>query len=320
MPELRQDPLSGRWVIIAENRAARPDQFVAASDSRVDVCPFCPGHEDLTPEATTIYPSGSADKQWHVRVIPNKYPAVELNASGDRGEAAIGVHEVIIESSAHVVSLSEVSDEEARLTFVAYRDRLHASRQDLRLAYGLVFKNARADGGASLVHTHSQLIALATVPADVQYELAQAGEHRMLYGSCAFCDLIDGELDGDRFVTDTDSFVVFCPFGSRFPYEMWVLPREHRESFEETPDAELAELAELMQNLIRRLETRLDSPAYNYWIRNAPFRLSSHDHYHWRIELTPRLTRLAGFELGTGCFINPVSPEQAAAQLRSILV
>ena len=140
----------------------------------------------------------------------------------------------------------------------------------------------------------------------------------MLHGSCAFCDLIDGELDGARHVIDTESFVVFCPFGARFPYEMWVLPKEHRESFEATADAELAELAELMQNLIRRLEAILDSPAYNYWIRNAPYRLSSHDDYHWRIELTPRMTRLAGFELGIGWFINPVSPEKAAAQLRSV--
>jgi len=318
MPELRQDSLSGRWVIVAENRAARPDQFATKNGSGVEVCPFCPGHEDLTPKATAVYPIASSNKPWQVRVVPNKYPAVELSATGDRGEAAVGVHEVIIESSAHVASLSDVSDEEARLTFVAYRDRLHTLRQDLRLAYGLVFKNARADGGATLEHTHSQLIALSTIPADIQFELAKAGEHRMLHGSCAFCDLIDGEVDGARYVAATDSFVVFCPFGSRFPYEMWVLPRKHRESFEETPDSELAELAELMQNLIRRLEAKLESPAYNYWIRNAPFRLSSHDDYHWRIELTPRMTRLAGFELGTGCFINSVSPEQAAARLRSV--
>lgn len=320
MPELRHDPLSGRWVIIAENRAARPDQFAATNAAGIYVCPFCPGHEDLTPAATAVYPSRPADSPWKVRVIPNKYPAVELNASGDRGEAAVGVHEVIIESPAHVVSLSDISDDEASLTFMAYRDRLRTLRQDLRLAYGLVFKNVGADGGASLEHTHSQLIATSTIPTDIQFELAKAGEHRMLHGSCAFCDLIDGELGGARHVFETDSFVVFCAFGSRFPYEMWVLPKEHCESFEKTSDSGLAELAELMRMLIRGLETMLDSPAYNYWIRSAPFRLSSHDDYHWRLELTPRMTRLAGFELGTGCFINPVSPEQAAAQLRSAIV
>jgi UDPglucose--hexose-1-phosphate uridylyltransferase len=319
MPELRHDPLSGRWVIIAENRAARPDQFALTSGAGFDVCPFCPGHENLTPEATVAYSASSTGKPWKVRVVPNKYPAVDLNASGDRGEAAVGVHEVIIESPAHVVSLSDVSQDEARLTFMAYRDRLRVFRQDSRLAYGFVFKNARADAGASLEHTHSQLIASSTVPADIQFELAKAGEHRRLHGSCAYCDLIDGERDGARHVFETDSFVVFCAFGSRFPYEMWVLPKEHCESFETTQDSELAELAELMQTLIRGLEATLDSPAYNYWIRNAPFRLSPHDDYHWRIELTSRMTRLAGFELGTGCFINPVSPEQAAAQLRSVI-
>ena len=319
MPELRQDPLSGRWVIVAENRAARPDQFASTNEADVAECPFCPGHEGLTPAATAVYPARSTGKAWQVRVVPNKYPAVELNATGDRGEAAVGIHEVIIESPAHVASLSDISDEEARLTFIAYRDRLRGLRDDSRLAYGIVFKNARAEGGASLEHTHSQLIATASVPADIQFELAKAGEHRMLHGSCAFCDLIDGELDGDRHVLETDSFVVFCPFGSRFPYEMWVLPKEHCQSFETTLDGELVELAGLMQKLIRALEDILDSPAYNYWLRNAPFRLSSHDDYHWRIELTPRMTRLAGFELGTGCFINPVSPEQAAAHLRSVI-
>ena len=319
MPELRHDPLSGRWVIIAENRAARPDQFTATGASRVEVCPFCPGHEDLTPGAVAVYPGGSAGAPWKVRVVPNKYPAVELNASGDRGEAAVGVHEVIIESPAHVASLSDISGEEARLTFIAYRDRLRAWRQDSRLAYGLIFKNARADGGASLEHTHSQLLVGCTVPADIQFELAKAGEHRMLHRSCAFCDLLDGERDGSRHVVETDRFAVFCAFGSRFPYEMWVLPKEHCKSFETTSDSALAELAELMRKLVRGLEATLDSAAYNYWIRNAPFRMSPHDDYHWRIELTPRMTRLAGFELATGCFINPVSPEQAAARLRSVI-
>ena len=318
MPELRREPLSGRCVIVAENRAARPDQFAARNVADVEVCPFCAGHEFLTPTASAIYPSGAADETWSVRVVPNKYPAVELNASGDRGEAAIGVHEVIIESPNHVASLSDISERDARMTFLAFRDRLQVMRQDSRLDYGLIFKNARAAGGASLEHTHSQLIATSIIPADIQLELAKAGEHRMLHDSCAFCDLIEGERTGARYILDTDSFAAFCPFGARFPYEIWVLPREHRESFETTPDSELAELAALMQQLIRCLEASLDSPAYNFWIRNAPFRLSGHDDYHWRIELIPRLTRLAGFELATGCFINPVSPEHAAAQLRSL--
>ncbi|MCA9120393.1 MAG: DUF4921 family protein [Planctomycetaceae bacterium] len=319
MPELRQDPLSGRSVIIAESRAARPDQFSGRSETDVVVCPFCPGHEDLTPKASAVYPVGCNDDRWQVRVVPNKYPAVELNASGDRGEAAIGVHEVIIESRTHVTSLAEVSANEAELTFFAYRDRLRALSKDQRLDYGLIFKNARVDGGASLEHTHSQLIAAATIPTDVQCELAKAGEYRMLHGRCAYCDLIDGELGGARHVSETASFFSFCPFGSRFPYEMWVLPKEHCESFENVSDSGVAELAQLVRRLIRTLETKLDAPAYNYWIRNAPFRLSPHDDFHWRIELTPRMTRLAGFELGTGCFINPVSPEHSAAQLRAVV-
>ncbi len=318
MPELRQDPLTGRTVIVAENRAARPDEF-ASGQPDPNSCPFCPGHEQETPPATAVYPANADPADWKVRVVPNKYPAVEQNASGDRGEAATGVHEVIIESPSHVESLAQVTGEEAWLTFIAYRDRLLAMSEDPQLAYGLVFKNARADGGASLEHTHSQLIATAVVPTDIQLELAKAGEHRMLHSSCAFCDLIGGEADGERFVTETENMIVFCPFQSRFPYEMWVMPKNHQESFETTSDSVLGELASLMQQLVSMLEQEFDSPAYNFWIRTAPFGLSPHDDYHWRIELTPRMTRLAGFELGTGCFINPVSPEQAAKRLRAVI-
>ncbi len=321
MPELRQDLLSGRWVIVAENRAARPDQFVGsqqAGETAAEPCPFCPGCEGLTPEATAIYPEEADPPAWHVRVVPNKFPAVEMSASGDRGEAATGVHEVIIESPRHVTSLSEVSEEEAYLSFLAYRDRLRHFSNDLRLAYGFVFKNVGAEGGASLAHTHSQLLVTSRIPPEIQLELARAGEHRLLHASCAFCDLVEGEFDGDRHVAATEHFFAFCPFAARFPFEIWILPRQHSQSYEDTAHAELRELAAFMQNLIRRLEVCLDSPAYNYWIRNAPFSLSRHDDYHWRIELTPRMTRLAGFELGTGCFINPVGPEQAAARLREV--
>jgi UDPglucose--hexose-1-phosphate uridylyltransferase len=317
MPEIRHDPIAGRWVIIAENRAARPEEFASRPKRGAAECPFCGGNEKLTPDALAVYPAGTADSSWRVRVFANKYPAATSNDTASAAAAANGIHEVIVESPSHVVSLSQVSDEDARLAFAAYRHRLCAAKQHDRMAHSLIFKNARAEGGASLEHTHSQLIVTEDVPPQVQLELARAGEHLAIHGRCVFCDLISQELDAGRSVLVGEHFVAVCPYASRFPYETWILPKTHRASFEDATAAELNDLAAMTQDIIRRLESLLTAPAYNYWIRTAPFTLSQHDDYHWHLELMPRMTRLAGFELATGCFINPVSPEQAAGRLRS---
>lgn len=324
MPQLRQDPISGRWVIIAENRADRPQEYSAAPRQLMEPCPFCAGYEDQTPGAVAVYPAAAAaEGAWLVRVIPNKYPAVqqEEDAATDlpfSARSAIGVHEVFIESRRHVTSFAELSAEEARWTFVAYRDRLMALREDSRIQYALVFKNAREAGGASLEHVHSQLLATSFIPPDIQWELARAGEHRSMYGTCLFCELLAEDLESDRMVAATENFVAICPYASRFPFEMCVLPRDHAEAFEETSDEELSELSSLVQKLIQRLEQCWDSPAYNFWIHSVPLERSQHDDYHWHIEIAPRITQQAGFEFGTGCFINPVAPEDAARRLRSV--
>jgi UDPglucose--hexose-1-phosphate uridylyltransferase len=330
MSEFRRDPLSGGWVIIAENRAGRPDEFRQTPRVRTAVaCPFCSGHERETPEAVAVYPASAsppASACWQVRVVPNKFPAVWFAApaggeaaKSSEKQSAQGAHEVIIESPQHVVSLADTTDQQARLTFLAYQDRLRHWRSDSRLAYGLVFKNARAEGGASLEHAHSQLIATPMLPDVVATEARHCKQFSEEESKCLLCDLAAQELASrDRLVHETQHLVAICPCGSRFPFEVLVLPKEHASYFEEVEGGVRDELAFLVRDLIARLESLLHEPAYNFWIHTAPWSGGDfvHDSFHWHLHLAPRLTRLAGFELGAGYFINPVSPEKAAGDFR----
>lgn len=331
MSEYRQDPLSRRWVIIGcDERAGRPNEFVEATTRQTGLpCPFCAGNEAQTPEAIASY-SATAGASWTVRVVPNKYPAVttdearckscELFAPGAAaGKAAgFGRHEVIIESPRHVASLSELTDGEAELVFVAYRDRLRQIKAEGTLPYVQIFKNVGPAAGASLEHVHSQLLALPGVPEVLQTELASCDEHFQANGRLLFSELIERELAAEeRIVAQTPGFVAFCPYASRFPYEVWIAPRGHQPRFEEAEAGELAELARLMRDCIGRIERAAGQSSYNYLLHTAPFDSPAHDHYHWHIEILPRLTKVAGFEWGTGCFINPLAPESAAAHLRA---
>ena len=333
MPEYRHDPLLGRSVIIAPERWGRPGHFTdgppadGLPDAQVSaICPFCAGHEQETPPELVAYYSEprTPDERWRVRVVPNKYPALCANGPGrspqvDHGvSAGFGSHEVIIESARHVTSFSQLSQEEAWFTFLAYRDRIRVWKSQAGLAHAQVFKNAGTGGGASVEHSHSQLIVTNVVPEDLQRELAAAGEYRLVHRSCFFCTLLACTHDDEsRWVAATEQFAAFTPFASRFPYEIWVLPRRHVAFFEDTGPDVLRELAQFLLELVGRMEQVLDKPAYNFWIHTAPFELSRHDDYHWRLVLVPRLSRVAGFELATGCFINAVSPEEAALQLRT---
>jgi UDPglucose--hexose-1-phosphate uridylyltransferase len=331
MSEIRRDAISDRWVIVAENRADKPDEYEASARPPLR-CPFCKGNEADTPGAVATYlaANGAAPGDWQVRVVPNKYPAV--GPAGTNGKAWLpvgcasnlhtaqegaGVHEVVVESPEHLVSLSDLSLDQACLVFRSYRDRLATLRKDPNLAYGLVFKNVGAAGGASLEHVHSQLIATRFVPSEVQRELAAAEEFYRREGKCCFCTLIDEELAAaSRVVAESPRFVAVCPFAGRFPYETWLLPRAHQSRFDESSDLELAELSALTHDLIGRIERALGRVAYNYLIHTEPFDTCRLDHYHWHIEILPRVTRTAGFEWGAGCYINPVPPEEAAAVLR----
>jgi UDPglucose--hexose-1-phosphate uridylyltransferase len=328
MPEYRQDPLSRRWVIIGGDRAGRPNEFVEAAVRESSLlCPFCAGNEAETPEPVATYPSGK--KAWLVRVVPNKFPALTIDKPAcptcqplspqaqPQPVPGFGRHEVIIESPRHVASLSELTPEESAAVFTAYRDRLRDLKAERQFKYVQIFKNVGPAAGASLEHVHSQLVALPGVPEVVEQELASSGEYFAQHQRPLLPALIEQEIaDGSRLVAQSANLMAFCPYASRFPYETWVAPRKHSPRFEDAKTGELGELSTLMQDLIGRIERATGQSAYNYHLHTQPFDMPAAGHYHWHIEILPRTTKVAGFEWGTGCFINPYWPEAAAKDLR----
>lgn len=330
MPDLRKDPIVGRWVIVAKSRAKRPHNFKSTPQLVPgSFCPFCEGHEAYTPPEILAYRNNGSPANgegWRVRVVPNKFPALEIEGDlNKRGEGiydmmrGVGAHEVIIESPRHLLSTSDLSEESLAEVFWVYRERLADLKRDPRLVYGMLFKNVGAAAGASLEHTHSQLIVTPIVPIAVGEEIAGSLEFHRYRGRCVFCDMIQQELAGEkRIVLDSPGFVAFCPFASRFPFETWVLPKPHASHFENVERHNVEELARVLRQVIGNIETALDRPGYNYIMHTAPFDTPELGHYHWHLEIIPRLTQTAGFEWGTGFYINPVPPEEAAAFLRDV--
>jgi UDPglucose--hexose-1-phosphate uridylyltransferase len=269
---------------------------------------------------------------WHVRAVPNKYPALsrEPVAPNDRATdiqpivnplflsaPAIGVHEVIIDTPRHVAAVGELTDEEFAASLTAIRARLLALRDKPDLKHALVFKNVGRAAGATREHLHSQLMAANLVPPLVAEELRGAARYFQDHGQCVFCRLIDEERDlGERIVCESAAFVALCPYASRFPYEMWLLPKQHASHFEWIEADDLADLASFARRAIARIESLSQPPAYNLVIHTSPFDSLAIEHYHWHMEVFPRLTIAAGFEWGSGCAVNPVSPEAAAGVLR----
>jgi len=330
MPDLRKDPIVGRWVIIATSRARRPHDFDTTPRRQPSrFCPFCEGNEDKTPGEIIAYRRPGTQRNsegWRVRVVPNKFPALEIEEQlNKRGEGiydminGVGAHEVIIESPKHLISTSELPEEQLREVFWVYRDRLVDLKKDQRLVYGMIFKNVGAAAGASLEHTHSQLIVTPIVPINVWEEMTGSLEFYNYRGRCVYCDMVQQELATEkRIVLDTPGFLAFCPFASRFPFETWILPKNHSSHYENIQKNEVDELSGVMRQVIAKIEAALDQPAYNYIIHTAPFDTQELSHYHWHIEIMPSLMKTAGFEWGTGFYINPVPPEQAAAFLREV--
>ncbi len=332
MPELRKDPIVGRWVIIAPDRAKRPEDFTSSFQKTSEsFCPFCEGNEDATPSEILAYRESGSEpnsKGWRTRVIPNKFPALviegELNKRGDGiydTMNGIGAHEVIIESPHHATSMSQLSVANIQEVLWVYRDRLVDLKKDARLVHGLIFKNKGASAGASLEHTHSQLIVTSVVPISVWEEMTGSLEFYNYRGRCIYCDMIQQELaTGSRIVLDTPNFLVIAPYASRFPFETWVLPKQHSSQYENIPRQAIEELGSVLKTTLGKLEAALDDPPYNYVIHTAPFDSGELAHYHWHIEIFPRLTQVAGFEWGSGFYINPVLPEEAAQFLRDVEV
>ena len=328
MPELRREPVSGRWVIVATERAARPTDFETNPQIiKSSFCPFCEGNEDKTPPEILAYRDNGTMPNtdgWRVRVVPNKFPALQAEGEYLKCEEGIydmmngiGAHEVIIESPRHIQSLTSLDNGNVEEVLLCYRDRLVDLKSDERFVYGLLFKNVGFSAGASLDHTHSQLIVTPIVPPLVANEIANARKFYQQRERCLFCDMIQQEIETDkRVIISTDNFVVFAPYASRFPFETWILPKKHESNFENLQGVEAKELAHVLKSVLTKLEATLDFPPYNYIIHSAPFNVTESEYFHWHIEIIPRLTNIAGFEWGTGFYINPTPPEEAAELLR----
>lgn len=346
MPELRHDPIQKRWVIIAPERGNRPFDFKIEENSIIEGgCAFCEGNEHMTPpEIIAIRKQGTQKNGvgWEVRVVANKFPALriegELNREGvgyyDKMNG-IGAHEVIIETPNHSLDISDLPIEDISKVFKIYRERLIDLQRDPRMRYILIFRNRGIIAGASLSHPHSQLIATPITPRTVANELNSAKEHYALKERCIFCDLMEQEIQTQsRIVVIDDHFITYCPFASRFPFEMWVFPRRHSHDFGSLSDSESVFLSRHLKEVLTRMRKSLGSlpkhyhipynfllhtaPSYQYKPRRVGYWVTISEDWHWHLEILPRLTSTAGFEWGTGFYINPTSPEEAAKYLREI--
>jgi len=332
MPELRKDPIVGRWVIISTERGKRPSEFESyQAPSKAGFCPFCPGNESKTPNEVLAYRKngGIANSAgWHIRVVPNKYPALkvegDLNREGDGvydKMNGVGAHEVIIESPDHKDTLSKMTPSQFEEVLWAYRDRIIDLKKDMRLRYILIFKNHGEAAGASLEHTHSQLIALPIVPKRVAEELDGALEYYNFKERCIFCDIIRQEtLQGVRIVSENRDFIAVTPYAPKSPFEIWILPKIHESNFENCQKHHYENLSMIFSDVLRRMDKVLNYPPYNFILHAAPMKDGATQFYHWHFELMPKLIRMAGFEWGSGFYINPTPPEEAAKFLRDAKV
>jgi len=328
LPELRKDPITGRWVIIATDRAKRPSDFIRqpVPPARQTVCPFDWGNEAKTPPEVLAYRDGTGRDApgWRVRVVPNKFPVLGIEGDLNRqGEGmydkmnGIGAHEVIIESPEHALTLAELPERQIEDVLRAAQDRVNDLKRDRRFRYIILFKNHGEAAGASLEHPHSQLIALPVIPRSARDETDAAREFYEQKERCIFCDIIRQEsASGTRMVTETERFAVLEPYAPRFPFETWILPKEHASHFEDSDQPTLQNLAWVLRTTLRKLNKVLERPAYNLMVHSAPVQEPFLPYYHWHIEIIPKLTKVAGFEWGTGFYINPTPPEESARFLR----
>ncbi len=333
MPELRKDPIIDRWVIISTERGKRPVFFTEeAAPPKAGMCPLCPGNENMTPsEVYAIRPDSSKPNSptWVLRVVPNKFPALRieggLNKEGiglyDKMNG-VGAHEVIVETPSHGQTLSTMDVREIQRVFIAYKERIVDLTNDRRFKYMMIFKNHGSIAGASLDHSHSQLIALPIVPKRVLEEISGGLAYYKYKDRCIFCDIIAQEKeDGVRVIMENEKFIALSPYAARFPFEVWVLPKKHEPYFvlHEKEDGYFA-ISEMLSLILKKFDKLLNSPPYNYMIHTTPSGNGEVPHYHWHMEIIPRLTKMAGFEWGTGFYINPTPPEEATTYLRETAV
>jgi UDPglucose--hexose-1-phosphate uridylyltransferase len=329
MPELRRDPVVGRWVIIDSDHPKGPLDFFKDDNTptRKEICPFCPGREYQTPqEVDAVRPLKSLANTpgWLVRTVPNKFPV--LSSDGQLQKDGIGIydqmtgigaHEVLIEGPDHDKTFTELTEEEMQAVISQYQGRFRKLSYDSRFKYVVIFKNFGSSAGATVEHTHSQIIALPMVPKTVLEELKGAEHYHQYRGRCVFCDMISQEYqDKERIVAENSSFLAFCPYAPRYAFETWIIPKEHSADFANIYETTQAHLAQILQDVLKRVKKVLGNPSYNYYLHTAPIGYANLACYHWHIEIIPKLTRSVGFEWGTGLHIVPTFPQDAARYLR----
>lgn len=329
MAELRRDVINGRWVIIDidNNRKVLEFEKEEHHTKTPVTCPFCYGNEHMTPPEIDAHREGKTEANtpgWSTRVVPNKFPALQIEGNLDKKgiglydiSNGIGAHEVIVENPDHNKEMCDLLDHDVEKVIWAYRDRSIDLKGDRRFKYILIFKNYGRSAGTSLEHPHSQLIALPMIPKSVKEEIRGAQNYFGYRERCIFCDMLSQEVqDAERLIVENKSFLSFAPFASRFPYEAWIVPKRHECDFSLIESGEAVELARILKEILLRIRKVLDEPSYNFIIHTSPLEDKDREDYHWHIEIMPRLIRTAGFEWGSGFYINPVSPEKAAKDLR----
>lgn len=332
MSELRRNPTTQEWVIVAADRGLRPHDFVRQQPRSQEPeysasCPFCPGNESSTPPAILELPGARANQRWQVRVVPNMYPALGIgNSAGAPAKGPLfaslpgtGAHEVVVEAPRHNKLPAEMTEQDLTLVLRACQLRYSALAARAETRYVLVFKNHGEAAGTSLRHSHSQIIAAPVLPESERRRGDIAAEHHRDTGLCLICQLVREESrDANRMVSQASGFAVFCPFFAAHPAETWIVPTAHQQSFMLVDEAALQDLGGVLRETLRRLDSAFHDPDFNYVVQSAPVGEETLPYHHWYIRVIPRLITPAGFELGSGVYINTLSPESAAARLRDV--
>lgn len=328
MSELRLNLITREWVVIASERAKRPGEF---TNSRVErptppaylhSCPFCAGNEYKTSEERFRLSDGDG---WRVRVVANRYPAVSTTGEKTRhmdalmrSVSGVGIHEVIIEHPVHNVPTALFELKHLEDIIRVYKERFIAANLDPRVEHVIIFKNHGEGAGTAVDHAHSQLIATPVVPYQFRDRVRAAMHFFDDTGECLHCAMIKRERsDGVRIVTETEHFLTFVPYAALSPFHTWIFPKRHTASFSDITEPEITGLAWHLKQLLAKFYVGLENPDFNYVIRSSRPQDSHNEYCHWHLSVVPRLSKAAGFELGSGMYINTVLPEESAAFLRT---
>lgn len=327
--EIRQNKATKQWVIVAPSRGKRPLAFNSQESENqrlpaVDKdCPFCPGNEKSLPSIIMELP-GPEGSQWQTRVVPNKFPALTSDENNVRYRRGLylampgyGRHEVIIESPVHNRRISQMTPKEVGIIIETYHRRyVNVMKQNWSFMT-LIFRNHGRQAGTSLAHPHSQIIVTGMVPTYIRWREERAQYYFDESGRCVYCDILEQEAqERQRVISENETFLAFVPYAAEVPFEIWIMPTKHQACFSDLSDQEKPGLAAILQDCLARLQRKLNDPDYNYIINTAARYRAGEPQLHWYLQIRPRLTTQAGFEIGSGISINPSLPEEDAAFLR----